>query len=180
LVFEPTDMRKAAKLMRSPNLAALTYTTPNVKELATMAGADRLAASPREVAEQCVSLLKGGVQVVVTTLGSDGAVLVRRGHPEDPLPTRNDPNSSVANISAVHYSGKVISDVASVSGAGDCFAAAFLTAVFRENLPQSGVMAAAMQAALLSLRSSSAVPESLTSEAIDWREKNVSGREIHL
>jgi len=181
VLFEPTDLRKARKLAQSLHFAAVTYASPNKRELAAMAGSSAIAVNPDEAARQCLPLLQQGLQVVVVTMGSEGVLVVRRGRPDDPLPIKNDPVTPIAEkISAVHYPCPLVAtDVASVSGAGDCFAAAFVTAFLVHGLPQGNAVASGMQAATHSLRDSSAVPESLTEDVIIWTDV-VKGNSIVL
>lgn len=178
--FEPTDMKKARKVMAAKHLSSVTYASPNVMELQSMSDLrfevdkDKPVELVKNCVDSCEELLRQ-MQVIVVTLGEQGCLVVRRGQPTDPLPKENDPDfrsSGDVVISAKHYpllpESRIID---SVSGAGDCFAAAFVTAVLHDKT-QDQAVAAGFQAATLSLRSASAVPSNLSSDIIDWNKEH--------
>jgi sugar/nucleoside kinase (ribokinase family) len=67
-------------------------------------------------------------------------------------------------------------EVVSVNGAGDCFAAAFVTAALAGRR-QDCAVAAGLQAAAKSVVVAKAVPHDLTSKDIDW-ERSAPGVDI--
>ena len=123
-----------------------------------------------EVAEATRQLISHyGLQVVLVTLSECGVVLVRKGRPSQPLPSRAS-LSGGPGVSAVWYPCTdpcPPPQVVSVSGAGDCLTAGFLAGVLR-GLDQASAVSVGLQAAKLSCQVSPAVPESLHSRDIDW------------
>ena len=178
--YEPADLSKAAKPLSSPRHSAITYCSPNFNELNSMLSTlpDSLKLSPVtlenceqtvvEVAEATKQLISHyGLQVVLVTLSDCGVVLVRKGRPTHPLPTRGS-LSVGPGVSAVWYPcTDPCPQVVSVSGAGDCLTAGFLAGVLR-GLDQATAVSVGLQAAKLSCQVSPAVPESLNSRDINW------------
>ena len=178
--YEPADLSKAAKPLSSPRHSAITYCSPNFNELNSMLSTlpDSLKLSPVtlenceqtvvEVAEATKQLISHyGLQVVLVTLSECGVVLVRKGRPSHPLPTRGS-LSVGPGVSAVWYPcTDPCPQVVSVSGAGDCLTAGFLAGVLR-GLDQATAVSVGLQAAKLSCQVSPAVPESLNTRDINW------------
>ena len=183
--YEPADLSKAVKPLSSPRHSAITYCSPNFNELnsmlATLPGQSTpVSLSPVtlencekavvEVAEATRQLISHyDLQVVLVTLSECGVVLVRKGRPSDPLPSRAS-LSGGPGVSAVWYPCTdpcPPSQVVSVSGAGDCLTAGFLAGVLR-GLDQASAVSVGLQAAKLSCQVSPAVPESLNTGDIDW------------
>ena len=67
-----------------------------------------------------------------------------------------------------------VAGIASVSGEGDCFAAAFISSILR-NRTQDQAVSAGFQAAEITLKAFEAVPKSLTGDVIDWN-KSAQGK----
>lgn len=117
--------------MNSPYFSSLTYTSPNVHELQTMASV-QIKTDPNENLDSYLSecrsashdLMKS-VQVVLVTLGELGVLVIRRGSRSDPLPTENDPvRYDVAPAySATYYPVPAKPDcgITCVSGKISCF-----------------------------------------------------------
>eukprot|EP00095_Tigriopus_kingsejongensis_P001583 maker-scaffold831_size90909-snap-gene-0.15 protein:Tk01583 transcript:maker-scaffold831_size90909-snap-gene-0.15-mRNA-1 annotation:"pseudouridine-metabolizing bifunctional" len=178
--YEPTDVRKADKFLNSGAATAVTYFSPNFREL--LAVADTMPEDLEEVSDDddlqrrlhqavdiCLDMLTL-LEVVLVTLGDDGVLVVRRGSSKEPLPLRNDPlvkSRSEFTVSAVHYPVRKICDAVSVSGAGDCLSAAFIVAIL-EGRTQGQAVAAGVQAAAFSLADTKSVPEILSRDIIDW------------
>ncbi len=140
--FEPTDPRKAIKALKSKWSNAITYTSPNIHELAAMLGQSEpiskhnLIESARKLKEQLV-----GLKALLVTLGHDGVLLL--------------------DHQAKHYKVEPATDIASVSGAGDCFSAGFMAGILHECDHETSVLMG-LKAAQLSLRCMEAVPEDMT------------------
>ena len=103
--------------------------------------------------------------LLMVTLSEHGVVIVRKGSPEDPLVTTR-PKTNV--VSGVWYPcSDPCTQVVSVSGAGDCLTAGFITAAL-QGRDQTSAVSGGMQAARLSCSVSAAVPDNLRFEDIDW------------
>ncbi len=120
------------------------------------------------------------MQVVIVTLGEAGCLVVRRGRPDDPLPTENDPEPVSRDeliCSARHYPPPIdLADVVSVNSAGDCFAAAFAAAAL-SGRSQDSAVSAGMQAARRSVGVAKAVPGDLDAADVDW-ERRAEGVDV--
>ena len=166
--FEPTDVNKAAKAANSAHFSAVTYISPNLKELCRLTGVDDDAELTFEqIKTACDDLLRH-VQVVLVTLGEDGVVVVRRGSPDQPLPLKNDPRvltpAELTGVSEKRYpilDGNNNNNVVSVSGSGDCFAAGFISALLSGCLDQDKAIEAGLKAAARSIQCIEAVPDNL-------------------
>ena len=178
LLYEPTDLYKADKIVKSNNLTSVTYTSPNLQELYFMAGrnppesAFDLKTSLHSVIDLCQDLLRS-IEVMIVTLGADGVVIVRRGSAGDPLPLENDPSAKSAGefvVSAVHYPVVPAESVVSVSGAGDCFTSGFVTSLLTDGeRSQARAVSAGIQSSAESLRSKLSVPQNICRDIIDWK-----------
>jgi len=190
--FEPTDIRKAVKPLLSPNYAAMTYCSPNLNELNSMLSTLPSPPAPlpsltlstaadhvQSIASAATSLLSHyKLGVVLVTLSECGVVLVRRGSHTSPLPTKQNMEYG-AGVSAVWYPcTSPCTSVVSVSGAGDCLSAGFISGVLK-GLGQAGAVSAGMQAARISCGVSAAVPDILEEGSIDW-EHQAEGRVLLL
>ena len=176
--YEPADLSKAVKPLSSPRHSAMTFCSPNLNELNSMLSTLPQLVGPvtelsltnscekvPEIADRARQLITHyGLQVVLVTLSECGLVLVRRGSPEDPLPTKGRLTGG-RGLSAVWYPcHDPATHPVSVSGAGDCLTAGFIAAVL-QGLDQATAVSAGLQAAKLSCGVSAAVPDSLD---IDW------------
>ncbi|TRY72383.1 hypothetical protein TCAL_04749 [Tigriopus californicus] len=183
--YEPTDVRKSDKFLKSGVPSAVTYFSPNLKELFSATGSaysyddlNDCNASLYKAVDACVDMLTL-LQVIIVTMGDDGVLIVRRGSAHEPLPLRNDPGSksrSEFTISATHYPVRKICDAVSCSGAGDCLSAAFITSILNHH-SQGQAVAAGIQAAALSLGQDMSVPTMLSRDIIDWQSE-AKGRPI--
>ncbi|XP_049887335.1 uncharacterized protein LOC126381856 [Pectinophora gossypiella] len=114
--FEPTDRRKAIKVLQSPHRIA--YSSPNLAELRAMANFIKPNFATTVAAEEILYLSEIVVQVVeilIITLGSKGVLIIRRVGRDC--------------IRARMYPVDVTKSVINVSGAGDCFACGFISGV---------------------------------------------------
>ena len=112
------------------------------------------------------------IRVILVTLSEHGVVLVRRGGPEDPLPTKSSLTQGArmmgAEVSGVWYPcTEPCTSVVSVSGAGDCLTAGFITGVLQGS-DQATAVSAGLQAARISCSVSAAVPETLRHSDLNW------------
>ncbi|XP_041361196.1 pseudouridine-metabolizing bifunctional protein C1861.05-like [Gigantopelta aegis] len=165
--FEPTDVYKATKPFETRTAyTQLTYTSPNIRELHQMwlkhrgftdsqlpdlSSRDRLI----EFCHDCVLDLLPTIPVIVVTLGRHGVLLCECLSSSK---TRSDRN----NVAIKHYPACELShnSIVSVSGAGDCLAAAMIY-----NIIQGHDLDLCVRAGLLaaqhSLQSHHAVPASI-------------------
>ncbi len=176
-------MNKAKKVAGSSYLSSITYATPNLSELASLAGDSEVRPSNLGTVASLASSLLRHLQVVVVTMGEGGVMVVRRGSAADPLPLHNDQEEwqsgeRVARSSARHYPSRPVERVASVNGAGDCLAAAFLAAAL-QGRPQDCAVGAGLQAAAACMAVGKAVPADLAEAAIDW-ESPAEGTDVPL
>jgi len=183
LFYEPTCMRKANKpLLTAASSGNLTYCSPNLNELMSMAETlpyFKKEKSPdmtqmnrdtlTQLAQISIRLLEQyKMSVVMLTLSEYGVLLTRRGSVSDPLPVKSNSNSTLdSRFSSVYYPGSPATHVVSVSGAGDCLTAGFLTGVL-QGKNQHQCVSAGLQAAKLSCGVAAAVPSQLSLELIDW------------
>lgn len=186
MFYEPTCLRKAIKPLSSKFIGSMTYCSPNLNELMSMArtlpGSKDLAdiedinpMTLTQLAELSVRLLDHyGLSVLLLTLSKEGVLLTRRGNLSDPLPTKyklNKARQGYSRYSSVHYPGTPAQHVVSVSGAGDCLTAGFITGVL-QGKQQGQCVAAGMQAAKMSCGVSAAVPTKLSIDQLNW-EQNI-------
>ena len=184
--YEPADLSKATKPLTSVNHHAMTYTSPNLNELNSMMRTlplpyplpqidsidqDNIRLRIAEVGVAARQLLEHyNIQVILVTLSEHGVVLVRRGGPEDPLPTKSSRMMKVVTgeVSGVWYPcTDPCTSVVSVSGAGDCLTAGFITGLL-QGRDQATAVSAGLQAARISCSVSAAVPETLKHSDINW------------
>jgi len=180
--YEPTDIRKAVKPLLSPHHSAMTYCSPNLNELNSMLSnlPNPIAPLPSitlsTAAEKVLNIATAtntllshyNLGVVLVTLSECGVVLVRRGSHTTPLPTKENMCYG-AGTSAVWYPcTSPCTSVVSVSGAGDCLSAGFISGVLRGQ-DQAAAVSAGLQAAKVSCGVSAAVPNRLGD--IDWGHK---------
>jgi len=178
LFFEPTDLRKANLPLSSPSVSAMTYCSPNLNELNSMLSyltgvhtqlpkvtLDNAKETVLEVGAAAAKLVEEyGLSVVLVTLSECGVIVVRRGQPTDPLPRKGSlSSSSGSSVSGVWYPGQPCSpdSVVSVSGAGDCLTAGFITGLLHGE-SQECAISLGLQAASLSCGVAAAVPDILT------------------
>lgn len=136
--FEPTEIRKAEKICQvaSPeSLAAVSYMSPNLNELKSIVGAapvtksgvtpfdeisrDELSAEEQVALQNCFSMFPG-LKMVLLTKGKQGIIVAFKDQEKDILGIFKLPSPSINS-----------SDIVSVSGAGDCLNAGFISGILR-------------------------------------------------
>jgi pseudouridylate synthase / pseudouridine kinase len=171
--FEPTDPRRAEFVVQTNLWKTLSFTSPNLKELrrmAAVAGATIDSSSGdtdilREGSKLAKFLVEQGVANVIVTLGRQGCLIANRNQGDQPFSTFSKQNlSNPVKVRIYPVQTKNL-DPVSVSGAGDCFAAALIVAAC-ENWPENVSVAWGMAAANASLLSSKTVPEELKTLAV--------------
>ncbi|XP_045028924.1 uncharacterized protein LOC116921268 isoform X2 [Daphnia magna] len=173
--YEPTDTKKAAKPFTIVGCrSAIAYTSPNLSELKKIVETIQPGLSCKNdlnlnqtieeiqdpLTKLCIPLLDTA-QCIMVTLGKLGMMIVRRGAKADRLPVapwQHQPNDE---ITATYYSAPTVDHIVSVSGAGDCLAAGFITGIIN-GWEQDKCAAFGLQAAACSLRHSPAVPAALS------------------
>ncbi|KAK3913918.1 Ribokinase, partial [Frankliniella fusca] len=176
--FEPTDIHKAAKPLQSNIWKTIDFVSPNFNELRVMCNAAELGTYGtvdandlpdedviRESKELAVSLGEH-VRTVIATLGHRGIVLCRRGDADEPFfevsggnRAKRLPHQIAKPLEARYYPAPLCRPV-SVSGAGDCWNAGFISAALLGK-SEKDCVEAGFNAALCSLAATSAVPSDL-------------------
>ena len=163
--FEPTDPRKGAKALKSPWIQAIKYTSPNMHELCNMVGEEiNQSEEPANLINDCDALGRilmrqmPGTAAIIVTLGEHGVLLIEPG-------AAGETEDSETEIQSRHYAVKSEPNILSVSGAGDCLSAGFITGILTGcNHHQAILMG--LKAARLSLLSMDTVPETLSLQNI--------------
>ncbi|XP_063633575.1 uncharacterized protein LOC134804458 [Cydia splendana] len=148
--FEPTDRRKATKVLHSG--LRIAYASPNVNELRAMARFVKPYMLPDHVndADEILYLskmLSSFIECLIVTLGAKGVIIVRN----------KVVHGNGYDTTAKLYSVNVIKSIENVSGAGDCFASGFLHGVL-SNLNEPSCVSIGFDAAKNALLSSNTVP----------------------
>ncbi len=184
--FEPTDKNKGLQILKSPYIGALTYASPNLAELRSLAGSTETeerdeAKNLNELLQECIHLSREVLDTIpflVVTLGERGVLVVRRGLDSDPLPLKNASNlRKEETYSAKHYPVSPFENVISVVGAGDCFTRAFVAGLLN-GLDQDLAVSVGIQAARLSLANEKTVSFDLSSKKIHWEKIVSNGRRL--
>ncbi|CAN2387227.1 Indigoidine synthase A like protein [Pristimantis euphronides] len=140
--YEPTDIDKASKPFTSNSWMALTYISPNLKELLainkTLGYVEDIDVPCRleDMVEMAISLtlpLLVNIHCVIITLGGHGVLLCGHRH-DGTVSLRATDKVSRNDLCAVHYPVAPIppEEIINVSGAGDSFMAGLLTGVLAE------------------------------------------------
>lgn len=174
--FEPTDIHKAAKPFHSNSWRMIDILSPNFNELRIMCKAAGMPETPNvaelsdeEVvgkAKEMALFLAEHVKIVIATLGHRGIVICRRGTADQPIfnPGSKGGSRKLSAPSTTHpqvrYYPAPSCQPVSVSGAGDCWNAGFISAALQGN-EESACVAAGFNAALCSLAVASAVPTNI-------------------
>ncbi|XP_063393632.1 uncharacterized protein LOC134678852 [Cydia fagiglandana] len=148
--FEPTDRRKATKVLHSG--LRIAYASPNLNELRAMARFVKPYMLPDYVNDvdeilYLSKMLSGFIECLIVTLGAKGVIIVRN----------KDVHGNGYDTTAKLYSVNVIKSIENVSGAGDCFASGFLHGVL-SNLNEPSCVSVGFDAAKNALLSSNTVP----------------------
>ena len=172
VLFEPTNMLKAHLPLMTPTRDVITHTSPNLAELKAMAHFVRCQQplnnnSPapadtdkvlHEALTDCRTLFEATkLEMIVVTLGERGVAIAMR------------------DGTLTFYEAEAVDDVTSVSGAGDCFISAFMTALVVRGVGQEAAVAAGFEAARCSLASYLPVPSSVSD--ITWN-GSIAGKRV--
>ncbi|XP_063547341.1 uncharacterized protein LOC134754840 [Cydia strobilella] len=148
--FEPTDLRKATKVLHSG--LRIAYASPNLNELRAMARFVKPYMLPDYVngVDEILYLskmLSSFIECLIVTLGSKGVIIVRN----------KDVHGNGHDTTAKLYPVNISENIQNVSGAGDCFASGFLHGVL-SNLNEPSCVSIGFDAAKNALLSSNTVP----------------------
>lgn len=155
MFFEPTDRRKATKLLTTKR--RITLASPNLAELHAMANfvkPDLILNQTTEIhkiTEMC-KIISDVVDILVVTLGPKGVLTSRR--------------FAKGNFKMRLYPVKEINNVVNVSGAGDCFASSFISALLAKSV-EPKCIALSYQSATQALLSKTTVPQKFTSFTVN-------------
>ena len=182
--FEPTCRASSTKFISpTPHPAQLypSVASPNRQELVTMHGAifapgselTTLHPDYQTAVELCTDLLRH-IPVVIVTLGEEGVVLALRHrdmlHSTQLLAllsseSRNPFALIPEQFVTYHFPAVPVSNVTSVSGAGDCLAGTVIAGLV-EGASLEAAISSGILAASLSLQSKDTVPDNLTSQVL--------------
>ncbi|KAL4218074.1 hypothetical protein ACF0H5_022811 [Mactra antiquata] len=190
VLFEPTDLSKAVKPFQTQHRSAVIYTSPNFNELKSMASFFSGKQFPvtdmvddldiDTVLHECtqmIDIVSNHIPVTIVTLGCHGVVVCYHGNDLCELPLKGDVVQRTGNVNIVYHpvpkrdnSNK---NIVSVSGAGDCLVAAFISSLLMGR-DLSTCIHSGLLAGEISLYSSDAVPTILSQELIQTylRENN--------
>ncbi|GBN88612.1 hypothetical protein AVEN_195022-1 [Araneus ventricosus] len=170
---------QASSMWRS----ALAYASPNLNELRIMHNAvfgtdfqlseglgDNLEGILNECLALGIPLLDHSLHTLVVTLGPHGALLITKLCSESYFPTGQD-SIPTGKPRAMYYPAPKPGKIVSVSGAGDCFAAGMIGSILKGLQPHECIRSG-QRAALLSLASHLAVPDTISPKVIFSTEKS--------
>lgn len=160
--FEPTDPSIAAKPFKLNQWEVIKYITPNLTELKIIANHFDIHVSPtiNNPVEQAADLstrLHCHIPNIIVTLGELGLIIARKNTASDTLISRDETCDS---IQIRHYPVQKLTNIANVSGAGDCFASGIIWAMLQGYSEERSV-AIGFAAARASLFCTIAVPDDL-------------------
>ncbi|XP_073506218.1 uncharacterized protein [Phyllobates terribilis] len=177
--YEPTDIDKASKPFTSNSWTALTYLSPNIKELLainrTLGYVEDIdiPCKLEDMVDTAISLslpLLENIHCVIVTLGAHGVLLCghRRGRT---VSLRAKDKVSRDDLCAVHYPAAPIppEEIINVSGAGDSLMAGLLTGVLAEYDTDTCVRLGLL-AARLSLRSRGPISQLISPISVSLRQ----------
>lgn len=172
--YEPTDVVIAVKIFETdgPWQDVLHFISPNRNELLTIARHFGLLTPTcadvinLENVEAVVKKLVEYVPVVISTLGSEGAMIARKALETDPFYGKDGRLITNSSVKTRLYGpdsqvSQNLEKTANVSGCGDCLTAGILYGIHK-NLNEADSFSIALKAAALSLASVYAVPSSLS------------------
>ncbi|XP_076247460.1 uncharacterized protein LOC143187255 [Calliopsis andreniformis] len=172
--YEPTDVKKATKVFEANSRwqNVLHFISPNKNELSAIGKylgikvpENKQAMDIEEVkviAEQVAKF----IPVVISTLGSQGVLVIRKASGNDPFYDKEG-KLIVNNIITsrlyppLSYTSEDSNETFNVSGCGDCLTAGIIYGIHK-NLNEVDCLSLALKAAALSLTSLDAVPASLS------------------
>lgn len=187
-------MRIAGKPFTLPSdlTRQIKFVSPNIFELAEIANAlnytstlptdlnlDELLSSHSSDLKTLAAQVNDHVDNILITLGSKGALLVRKNSPASLFFNRSGQynNKQSPKSEARFYLANPIGDVVNVSGAGDSFNAGFISAMIR-GMPEAICVSVGFQGAITALRSMAAVPEAYFSMEHPCWKKGAAFREF--
>lgn len=150
--FEPTDRRKATKaLLRTKR--CVTLASPNLAELHAMVNfvkPDLKLSQTTEINKiiELCKIISDFVDILVVTLGEKGIITSRR--------------TAKGYLEMRRYPVKKISNIVSVSGAGDCFASSFISGILAKSA-EPKCIALGFMSATQALLSNTSVPQNFKS-----------------
>lgn len=158
--MEPTSLLKCHKLLACPSVNSVNYISPNLTELKQMAlylggsfEQDFDFTSAEKILEQAIYLSKILIRHIksnlMITMGEFGLLMVGRS---------NDRNEEVKHSARYYPSLVPTGEIINSSGAGDCGAAGFISAIL-QGLPEAKCVTLAHLSSCASLISKSPVPE---------------------
>ncbi|XP_072256317.1 uncharacterized protein [Pyxicephalus adspersus] len=177
--YEPTDIDKASKPFTSDSWTALTYISPNLKELISInrtLGYSVDLDVPGElddIIDMAITLslpLLENLHCIIVTLGAHGVLLCGHScngalslHPKD--------KTSQGDLCAVHYPAAPISaeEIVNVSGAGDSLMAGLLSGILAK-LDTDTCVRMGLLAARLSLRSRGPISQVISPTSVSVRQ----------
>lgn len=167
--FEPTDPSIASKPFKLNQWEVIKYVTPNLTELKIIADHFDIHVTPTisDPVEQAADLstrLHRHIPNIIVTLGELGLVIARKYTASDALILRNE---TCDNVQIRHYPVKKLTNIANVSGAGDCFASGIVWAMLQGYSEERSV-AIGFAAARASLFCTVAVPHNLLDNCRDF------------
>ncbi|XP_077325404.1 uncharacterized protein LOC143960560 isoform X2 [Lithobates pipiens] len=177
--YEPTDVAKASKPFTSDSWTALTYISPNLKELISINRTLGYSVNfdvPCElddVIDMAITLslpLLENLHCVIVTLGAHGVLLC--GHSCNGVLSLHPNNkTSWGDLCALHYPAAPIStdEIVNVSGAGDSLMAGLLSGVLAK-LDTDTCVRMGLMAARLSLRSRGPISQLISTTSISVRQ----------
>ncbi|XP_068220687.1 uncharacterized protein [Palaemon carinicauda] len=179
--YEPTDIQKATKPWLTGRGQSVSFSSPNFNELRTLSlhlGLGEIAWLPEDKEEmqehlpkivKTVTPLLEHMKALMITMGRLGFMIIRKSLPggiDEPLLLANE-NIEKSEVFGLYFPGEKNVNVVSVSGAGDCLAAGFICGMLHKK-SVSECSALGYSAAILSLKTSPAVPDTLTFESLPW------------
>ncbi|XP_076752298.1 uncharacterized protein LOC143424234 [Xylocopa sonorina] len=171
--YEPTDVKEATKIFQVQQWQnVLHFISPNRNELSLIGKylglqvPDNKLSTDLEEAKAIAEQVAEFVPVVISTLGSQGALVTRKALESDPFyDTEGKLVAHTMITSRLYPPVSVISDgtneMYNVSGCGDCLSAGIIYGIHK-NQDETSCLSLALQAAALSLTSLDTVPSSLS------------------
>ncbi|KAF7998596.1 hypothetical protein HCN44_011004 [Aphidius gifuensis] len=177
--YEPTDAKKACKIFESHSewQTVLHFISPNIKELFTIGEyfsikscIDESKNSEIDIIKDISEKLGRYVPVIMTTLGSNGLLVVRKSWREDLFYLRGEKNKISLIENDVKVQSRIYSPLStisveskrtySVSGCGDCLAAGVISGIMK-GMDEASCVNLGLKAAGICLESLETVPKTL-------------------
>jgi sugar/nucleoside kinase (ribokinase family) len=159
LLFEPTSVPKAVRVINAGLLSSIEVITPNRDEAAAMVDAvsadHKAGLDLTKVNDQCRALIRAGVKVVILKLGSQGGLIAEAAG--------NDGDDVKFTPFAPVKPEKIIN----VVGAGDSLVSGTIWGSVVKGLPFSEAIKFGVRAARLSLESQESISLKLSAKAVE-------------